>query len=201
MRFCTYTLGCKANQYDSQTIERLLCERGFEHVKLGDGADICIINTCAVTAESVRKSKHAVRRIKKNEPFSLIAVCGCFSELEPDVAKELDVDIIGGVKDREAFVEELLEKFQQSHTILNSTTGSITNTSINPISTTATTPTITTPSTTAVTTPTATNLSTPSPTQRTRALLKIQDGCDNYCTYCIIPFARGESRSIPLEEL
>ncbi|MDR2591036.1 MAG: tRNA (N(6)-L-threonylcarbamoyladenosine(37)-C(2))-methylthiotransferase MtaB, partial [Oscillospiraceae bacterium] len=192
MRFCTYTLGCKANQYDTQTIERLLCERGFEHVKLGDGADICIINTCAVTAESVRKSKQTVRRIKKNEPFSLIAVCGCFSELEPNVAKELDVDIIGGAKDRETFVEELLEKFQQSHAILNSTTGSITNTSINPISTTATTPTITTPSTTITTSP---------PTQRTRALLKIQDGCDNYCTYCIIPFARGESRSIPLEEL
>jgi len=154
------TLGCKANQFDTQVIERALTERGHVHVVSGDGCDVCIINTCAVTAESVRKSRRAVRRLRRLEPDALIAVCGCFSQLEPDAVAALGVDMLGGTGDREAFINRL-EKIESK---VNIDSKSILQ-------------------------------------KKTRALLKIQDGCDNYCAYCIIPYVRGHACSTPLEDI
>ena len=167
MRFTVTTLGCKANQYDTGTIAGILSDRGHLHVKPGEGADICIINTCAVTAESVRKSRQAVRKMKKLEPDALIAVCGCHAKLDGSEVELLGADLVGGTDDREEFANKIIELVAGV-----STPGRSRN-----------------------------QTASPPPVPRTRALLKIQDGCDNYCTYCIIPYARGASRSMPLDEI
>jgi len=172
MLFTVTTLGCKANQYDTGTIAQVLCEHGFEQVRAGESPDVCIINTCAVTAESVRKSLQAIRKLKKNEPDALIAVCGCHvklacqAKLDSVGAVSLGVDLIGGTDDREEFAKRIVKLVE---------------------------------GTTAPGHPRKHIISTPN--SRTRALLKIQDGCDNYCAYCIIPYARGASRSMPLDEI
>ena len=169
MRFCTITLGCKANQFDTQTIEDILIRRGHTKVKPGEGCDVCVINTCAVTAESVRKSRQAVRRIKKHEPTAKVAICGCFSELEPETVAAIGCDLIGGTDDREAFALEV-EKLAENDGMHTTNTLPIVSCDAN---------------------------FRKEQSRRTRALLKIQDGCDNYCAYCVIPFVRGRSRSVP----
>ena len=190
MRFCTITLGCKVNQYETGAIESLLSKRGHELVNLGEGCDICILNTCAVTEESVRKSRQIVRKMKKREPDALIAVCGCYSQLEPETVEKLEIDFISGTENRAGFakiIEDLARKKDISVAIAHeidkelithrrSKSSSIEKTKIE-------------------------DLPPGNPTNRTRALLKIQDGCDNYCAYCVIPYARGNSRSLSLDRI
>jgi len=176
------TLGCKVNQYESQAVERLLCERGYEIAVPGEGCDVCIINTCAVTAESERKSRQLIRRMKKSEPNALIAVCGCYSQLEPQAVAELGVDLLGGVGDRLGFAVDVNKIFERGKNVVRRT-----------IPLTKNVVRRTVPLTMCEDLP-------PGNTQsRTRALLKIQDGCDNFCAYCIVPYIRGRSRSLPLE--
>jgi len=103
LKFCAVTLGCKVNQYETQAIAGILISRGHTRIEPGGGCDACIINTCAVTAESVRKSGQAVRRVKKLAPDALIAVCGCFSQLEPEAAAALGADVMGGSGERRKF--------------------------------------------------------------------------------------------------
>jgi len=174
MRFCTVTLGCKVNQFDTQSIEEVLISRGHTLVKPGEGCDICIINTCAVTAESSRKSRQAVRRIKKMEPGALIAVCGCYSQLEPSGIEQIGADLISGTGDRREFALELETKLKQGDGSSVYSSGILDNAS-----------------------PAALKINQ----ARTRALLKIQDGCSNHCTYCIVPHVRGQSRSVPLQRI
>jgi len=171
MRFCVSTLGCKVNQFESQAIESILVSRGHELVRAGEGCDVCIINTCAVTAESSRKSRQAVRRLKKLEPDALIAVCGCLSQLESDEIASLGADLIGGSGDREEFALAVEGFFAKSQPKI-------------------------------VTSPLDRVFEELPPgvaAGRTRGMLKIQDGCDNFCAYCVIPYARGRSRSLPVE--
>jgi len=162
------TLGCKVNQYETQAIEGILRERGHETVTLGDGCNVCILNTCAVTAESERKSRQLIRKMKKLEPDAMIAVCGCYSQLDPKELENLDVDLIGGVYNRTKFAQKICNSDKtidlSSQCIIE-------------------------------------ELPPGGTTNRTRALLKIQDGCDNFCTYCIVPYIRGRSRSLPLERV
>jgi len=165
MRFAVTTLGCKANQFDTGTITDILCRHGFKHVEHGERADVCIINTCCVTAESVRKSRQAIRKMKKSEPNALIAVCGCSIKLDSNDVQSIGIDLTGGTDDREEFAKRIIK-----------TVG-------------------------ATTLDRPRNQATSLPTSRTRALLKIQDGCDNHCTYCIIPHVRGKSQSMPLDEM
>ena len=87
MRYSIYTLGCKVNQYETQAMERMLRERGLEPSDGGE-ADVVIVNTCAVTAESGRKSRQAIRRLMQQNPAALVAVCGCYSQLEPEAVRE-----------------------------------------------------------------------------------------------------------------
>lgn len=169
MRFCSITIGCKANQFDTQTIESVLLQNGHESVEIGTGADVVIVNTCAVTAESVAKSRRAIRRVKRLEPNAYVAVCGCFSKLESDAVEKIGVDIIGGADKREEFaarIEEYALSNRKGDKMMK-----------------------------------CSGDSDPASHRRTRALLKIQDGCDNTCAYCIIPAARGASHSIPIKEL
>ena len=202
MIFCALTLGCKVNQYETQAIESILISRGHVRREAGQGCDVCIINTCAVTAESARKSRQAVRRMKRLEPFSLIAVCGCLSQLEPSAAAKLGADIVGGSGDRSQFADDIERLAQQNaeyeenrneqftlhhgsgdrrqeseNSVLFSTLYSHTDNRV------------------------FEDLPPGGSPGRTRALLKIQDGCDNYCAYCVIPYARGRSRSLPIPRI
>ncbi|MCL2408834.1 MAG: tRNA (N(6)-L-threonylcarbamoyladenosine(37)-C(2))-methylthiotransferase MtaB [Oscillospiraceae bacterium] len=161
MRFYVETLGCKVNQAESLSLESVLISRGHILAEPGRGCDICIINTCAVTAESARKSRQTIRRLKKLEPSAKIAVCGCLSALEPESAAQLGADIISGAGDKSELVnqlEQLAIDYEQLSTV-----------------------------------------NCQPSTAKTRALLKIQDGCDNFCAYCVIPYARGAPRSLPIE--
>ena len=166
MRFCCVTLGCKVNQFESQAIESIMASHGHTPVKPGEGSDVCVINTCAVTAESARKSRQAIRRMRKTEPGAFIAVCGCYSQLEPSAIQPLGVDLTAGCGHKREFVAEIL----------------------------ANRPPVLPP----VPPVLFEDLPVGGGTARTRALLKVQDGCENYCAYCVVPFARGPVRSLPL---
>jgi len=230
MKFCTLTLGCKVNQYETQAIERILCEFGHTLVDLGDGCDVCILNTCAVTAESVRKSRQTIRRMKKLEPDALITVCGCYSHLESEEVADLGVDLIGGATDRCEFARmvagtqgdgssglfcyhPLGSVSVQNHppsvdgTLFSKRTvtqgdgslvlfGEQMDENSNSFSRTQENrpPGFLRP-------PVFEELPPGNTASRTRALLKIQDGCNNFCTYCIVPYIRGRSRSLPLSKV
>ena len=168
MRYSIYTLGCKVNQYETQAMERMLRERGLEPSDGGE-ADVVIVNTCAVTAESGRKSRQAIRRLMQQNPAALVAVCGCYSQLEPEAVRALGADVVFGTSEREKFVDAI-------------TSGAETEYIDDPFRRLVIEP-----------------LPAGSVAGRTRALLRIQDGCDNFCSYCIIPYSRGRVRSLPLD--
>ena len=175
MTFYIDTLGCKVNQYETQAMAALLEKRGHALAAEPRLAEARIINTCAVTGESGRKSRQAVRRAKRESPNAFIAVCGCFSQVSPDEVKALGADLIGGSGKREEFVRRLEELFSQRETVVD------------------------------VDDPAGRRyfelLPSGSLSGRTRAMLKKQDGCCNFCSYCIIPYARGPVRSMPLEDV
>ena len=176
------TLGCKVNQYETGALQTLLTARGHRLADAGERADVVVINTCAVTGESERKSRQAIRKARREHPGALVAVCGCFSELSPAAAADLEADLVRGSTDRGAFVEELEQIALRR--------GGAQCVSDDSVSAQA---------------PKAADrhdfelLPAGSPDGRTRALLKVQDGCENFCTYCIIPYARGPVRSILLD--
>ncbi len=169
MKYAVYTLGCKVNQYETQAVETMLRDRGFEPAGIGEIADVILVNTCAVTAESGRKSRQAIRRLQGQHPGALTAVCGCFSQLEPEAVAELGADIVFGSGEKEKLVEAIAAALPAVE----------------------------------VDDPFQRRVFEPLPagavTGRTRAMLKIQDGCDNFCTYCVIPYTRGRVRSLALE--
>ena len=105
MKYIISTLGCKVNQYETQAMETLLQSHGHEPAKAGERADAVIVNTCAVTAESGRKSRQTIRRLREENPGAVIAVCGCYSQLDPDEAEELGAKVIFGAADRTKLVE------------------------------------------------------------------------------------------------
>ena len=172
MTFQITTLGCKANQADTVAITSLLKARGYEIAEKEAVADIYIINTCAVTAESTRKSRAIIRRVKKEHPNAVVAICGCFSELNPEKLSDLGADLIAGSKHREQFVTAL-------ESVINGDDA---------------------PKMSEMT-ETFELLPAGGIEGRTRALLKIQDGCENFCTFCIVPYARGKVRSMPVEKV
>lgn len=170
MRYSVHTLGCKVNQYETSAIESLLAERG--HTKAAQDADLIIINTCAVTAESGRKSRQAIRRMQHDNPNAVSVVCGCFSQISPEDVKALNVDIVYGSGDKKQLVQDI-ERYMELHeSVLNVD---------NPFKRME-----------------FEDLPAGAVDGRTRAMLKIQDGCANFCTYCVIPYTRGRVRSLPI---
>ena len=174
MKYAIYTLGCKVNQFETQALETLLGERGLTPAADGDSdIDVIIINTCAVTAESVRKSRQAVRRMKQHSPGALTVVCGCFSQLSPDKAAALGADIVYGSGHRRELVDDIMSALSERKSLVN-VDEPFRRTSFE-------------------------QLPAGSLEGRTRAYMKIQDGCENFCSYCVIPFARGRVLSMPPE--
>jgi len=174
------------NQFETQAIESILISRGHTAAKPGEGCDACLINTCAVTAESVRKSRQAVRRMRKAEPGALVAVCGCFPQLEPNTAAQLGADIVGGSGNRREFALEIERVLDERISKDGAPAPSSENSE--------TVPAYCYPSLSTV----FEELPPGGGSERTRALLKIQDGCDNFCAYCVVPYLRGRVRSLPV---
>ena len=173
MVFAFYTLGCKVNQYETQAMEQLLLARGHS---LGSFSDSChgyIINTCSVTAVADRKNRTLIRRCRREHPEAIIAVCGCYTQHDAEAVWALGVDVVGGSADREAFLESVISAAEdrQHRQVLDAALGRRS----------------------------FEVLPAGGLEERTRAMLKVQDGCCNFCTYCIIPYTRGPVRSAPLE--
>ena len=172
MNFAIYTLGCKVNQYESQAMERELARRGHILVPFDAPADAYIVNTCAVTAESGKKSRAMVRRARKQGPEAVVAVCGCYAQTEPEAAAALEADLVGGSGDRMAFLDLLEEAVRERGAKRLAVDEALKRRTFE-------------------------ELEAGGLEGRTRALLKVQDGCVNFCSYCIIPYARGPLRSLP----
>ena len=176
MKFKFHTLGCKVNQYETQAMETLLRERG--HVPADGEADAVVVNTCAVTAESARKSRQAVRRLRAENPNAVVALCGCYAQISPEEAASLGADLVFGSGQRKAFLDALEAAVAARETEAGEPLVEIDDPFRRRL---------------------FEELPAGSVTGRTRAMLKIEDGCDNFCTYCVIPYARGRVRSLPPE--
>ena len=173
MKFAFYTLGCKTNQYETQAMERLLLERGQEIGSFDDICDGYVINTCSVTAVADKKNRAVIRRCRRENPNAVIAVCGCYSQHDPEAVRALGIDVIGGSGNRQEFVDMLLDA-ARNHCHEERVDNALRRREFECLP--------------------AGGLE-----ERTRAMLKVQDGCVNFCTYCIIPYTRGPIRSAPLE--
>ena len=173
MIFGFYTLGCKVNQYETQAMERLLTDRGHTVGTFDGHCDVYVINTCSVTAVADKKNRAVIRRCRRENPEAVIAVCGCYSQHAPEDVENLGVDVIGGSADRGEFVEMLL-RAAQSRVRERKVDEALRRRDFEVLP--------------------AGGLE-----ERTRAMLKVQDGCRNFCTYCIIPYTRGPVRSAPAE--
>lgn len=164
------TLGCKVNQYDSDAMRTLFIRNGYSQAE-GDDADVYVINTCSVTSVGDRKSRQMVRRIRRAHPDAIIAVAGCYAQLAPEVFEQMgDVDVIVGHQNRSQIVQ-YVEEAKHSDKPLNEVVDimkvkDFENMEVDPEG-----------------------------EVKTRAFIKVQEGCDNYCTFCIIPYARGRLKS------
>ncbi len=173
MRFAVKTFGCKVNQYESIAVSTSMRKAGYDEVFEPKDAEIIIINSCSVTGASDRKACHEIEHIRKNNPFAVIALMGCFPQAFPDEAEDTGADIIignsgkGNIADiiteyisnpeRLIFIPELPEEYEE--------------------------------------------ISLERQGEKTRAFIKIEDGCNRFCSYCIIPYARGRVRSRSLDSI
>ena len=174
MRVAIYTLGCKVNQYETQAMEAELTRRGHALVPFDGAADAYVINTCTVTAVSDKKSRQMIRQARKRSPHAVVAVCGCYAQTDPEAVEALGVDLVMGTADRMGFLNALEALSPDGgHPVVRVDD--------------------------ALRRRQYEHLPAGGLEGRTRAMLKVEDGCVNFCTYCIIPYARGPVRSLPLE--
>ena len=174
MRIALYTLGCKVNQYETQAMEQELTTQGHELVAFEEPADAYIINTCSVTAVSDKKSRQMIRRAKKMNPHAIVAACGCYAQTHTDEVAALGIDLVGGTGQRMEFLRQLLAAAEEKRQrVLVDDALHRHEFEVLPAG---------------------------GQMSRTRAMLKVEDGCRNFCSYCIIPFARGPVRSLPVAE-
>ncbi|MBQ7817294.1 MAG: tRNA (N(6)-L-threonylcarbamoyladenosine(37)-C(2))-methylthiotransferase MtaB [Oscillospiraceae bacterium] len=172
MKIAFYTLGCKTNQYETQAMEQLLAQMGHEIGSFSETCDAYIINTCSVTAVADKKNRAVIRRCRRENPQAVIGVCGCYTQHAPEDVRKLGVDVLGGSANRREFIEKLLEaaESRQQQEVLDE----------------------------ALRRREFEVLPAGGLSERTRAMLKVQDGCVNFCSYCIIPYTRGPVRSAPI---
>ena len=173
MKIGFYTLGCKVNQYETQAMEKILRGMGHEVGTLKEACDAYIINTCSVTAVADKKNRAVIRRVRRDNPEAILAVCGCYTQHAADKVEALGIDVVGGSAQREEFLQKVLEAVatKQKARVLDA----------------------------ALRRRSFEVLPAGGLEGRTRAMLKVQDGCVNFCSYCIIPYTRGPVRSAPLE--
>ncbi len=176
MKAAFYTLGCKVNQYESQAMAQNLEAHGFVITDHSEDADVYIINSCTVTAESDRKTRQAVRRFKKLHPDSIVVLTGCMPQAFPEISGKLDeADIVIGNKSNRFIFDYITQYIGNRGRIVavdeHKTGDAFAGDCISNFR------------------------------ERTRASVKIEDGCNRFCSYCIIPYARGRVRSKPIDEL
>lgn len=169
-RAASFALGCKVNQYESEAIAELFAEKGYEIVGIDEEADVYVINTCTVTNFGDKKSRQLIRKVKRQNENAIVAVVGCYAQTAPQELMRVEgVNLVIGTKDR-AQIVEMVEQYDKKNGVENHVTDIMKERVFEP-------------------------LSIQKLANRTRAYLKIQDGCSQYCSYCIIPYARGPIRS------
>ncbi|HHU55576.1 MAG TPA: tRNA (N(6)-L-threonylcarbamoyladenosine(37)-C(2))-methylthiotransferase MtaB [Acholeplasmataceae bacterium] len=170
MKVSYYSLGCKVNLYESEAIINQFLDHGFELANFNDQCDVYIINTCSVTAVSDSKSRKIIRQAIRKNPNAVVAVMGCYAQLKPDDIKNIDgVDVIVGTSNRHLLYPLVIESLQsKNQKVLVDDILNVKNYE---------------------------EIKIKRFNNKTRGFIKIQDGCDNYCSYCTIPYARGHIRS------
>lgn len=177
MKVAFHTLGCKVNQYETEAMAERFRTEGYEVVDEREFADVYIINTCTVTAVADKKSRQYIRRMKKVNPDSVVAVTGCYAQISPEEVSAVDgVDIVTGTNEKNRLTEYVSE-FLDNHTKQLHIKGYEELDSYEDVG------------------------SVTSTENRTRAYIKIQEGCNRFCSYCVIPYARGKVRSRALEDI
>lgn len=172
---CFLTLGCKVNQYETEAMQELFIADGYEVVDHSEVADVYVINTCTVTSTGDKKSRQFIRRSKRLNPDAVIAVVGCYSQISPEEVEAIEgVNLVLGTNNRKEIVNYINALDKDGH--VNKVADIM---AVN----------------------TFEELSIDAVKDKTRAFLKIQDGCNQYCTYCIIPYARGKVRSRALHNI
>lgn len=172
----SFALGCKVNQYESEAIAELFAEKGYEIVGIDEEADVYVINTCTVTNFGDKKSRQLIRKVKRQNENAIVAVVGCYAQTAPKELMEIaGVNLVIGTKDR-AQIVEMVEQYDRANGVENHVSDIMKERVFEP-------------------------LSIQKLANRTRSYLKIQDGCSQYCSYCIIPYARGPIRSREPQEV
>ncbi len=169
MKIGFHTLGCKVNQYETEAIAKLFRDNGWQIGDFKECCDAYLVNTCTVTSLSDRKSRQMIRRAKQTNPKGIIAVCGCYAQMAPEEVEKIDgVDIVIGTKEKGRAYELITEclKNHRKYNIVSKLAGE-------PFE----------------------DMQITTYENKTRAIIKAQDGCNNFCSYCIIPYARGRVRS------
>jgi len=164
------TLGCKVNQFETETMEGLFKRAGYAIGKFDEPADAYVINTCSVTSLGDRKSRQIIRRAHRENPDAVIAVCGCYAQTAPEAIEAIEgVSVVLGTKERSRIVEYVEQAMREKTQVVNVTD--------------------------VMQAKTFEDIPLYDMPERTRAFLKIEDGCENFCSYCIIPYARGPVKS------
>lgn len=173
MKAAFYTLGCKVNQYDTQMMSEKLVAAGHEIVEFDETADVYIINTCTVTQVSDKKSRNVISKARRKNTDAVIVVCGCLSQVSPEETAAIDgVDVVIGTRNRADILYYINEYLKTGKQIVDiESSAPLEKENI-------------------------TNFS-----EKTRAIIKIEDGCRNFCSYCLIPFARGKIVSKPVSQI
>ena len=172
MIFGFYTLGCKVNQYETQAMAQLLTQMGHTIAPFDGHCDCYVVNTCSVTAVADKKNRAVIRRCRKTNPHAVLGVCGCYPQHAGDSLRALQVDVIGGSGQREDFLRDMISTAQDRLERVR-VDNALRRRDF--------------------------EILPPGGLEgRTRAMLKVQDGCVNFCSYCIIPYTRGPIRSAPV---
>ncbi|MCW8892373.1 MAG: MiaB/RimO family radical SAM methylthiotransferase, partial [Deltaproteobacteria bacterium] len=168
------TLGCKTNQFESAAMGEQLKHAGYRQVDFESGAELVVVNTCTVTAATDSQSRNLIRRAKRFNPQARVVVTGCYAQIDPESLNRLPgVSLVIGNQEKAQLLDHLTENVDSGHIQVSDIHQAET---IEPLSLTGF-------------------------EQRSRAFVQIQNGCDAFCSYCIIPYARGRSRSVPLQDV